>query len=195
MPSGAISSAGATVAGQTVDIPGRTGFFVEIVLRLATLVGVLALIAGGILLLWLAPVTTDLAMSAVRRHPWRSLGVGLSLVVLVPVVIGLLAITLVGIPFAVMLLLLGIVAWFYGAVPVLAVVGQWALRGRGGVFAGFVVAALVWRLASIFIPWVGVLVLVAGIAWGSGAWATGVWENRRRTTMAAPGSPVRVEPS
>ena len=66
--------------------------------------GYLALLALAALMLWLAPRFSARAAAAVAGSPWRSLGLGLLLVLVVPLVAVLLVLTLLGIPFALALL-------------------------------------------------------------------------------------------
>lgn len=58
----------------------------------------------GILLLILAPGVTRAAVQTIRAQTWRSLMVGFVLLILVPAVIALVAITLIGIPLALVLI-------------------------------------------------------------------------------------------
>ena len=71
---------------------------------LGSVFGYLALLALAALMLWLAPRFAARAAAAVTGSPWRSLGLGLLLVLVIPLVAVLLVLTLLGIPFALALL-------------------------------------------------------------------------------------------
>ena len=92
--------------------------------------GYLMLLALAALMLWLAPRFASRAADAVAGSPWRSLGIGLLVVIVVPLVVVLLVLTLLGIPFALALLA------FYPLLTMLGFVVTAVALGRrvGGAF-------------------------------------------------------------
>ncbi len=65
------------------------------------------------------------------------------------------------------MLLLGLV---FGPIPAVAAGGDLLLRRKGGIFGGFLVGAVLWRLGIWLIPVVGVLLYLASLIWGVGGW-------------------------
>jgi hypothetical protein len=169
----------AHIGGQFSRLPTRGSFFVELILTVATILSFFAFLLGGIVLLWLFRATGPRAVDAVLRRPWRSALVGVAAVVLVPVAVALFAISLVGIPLAVALLLLIVLALLFGPVPAVTALGVRVLRGRGGVYGGFLLGGVVWRLGIWLIPLVGLALYLGGLILGIGGWLIGVWEERR----------------
>ncbi|MEO6410254.1 MAG: hypothetical protein ABIO45_16090 [Burkholderiaceae bacterium] len=93
--------------------------------------GYLMLLALAALMLWLAPRFAARAVAGVFGSPWRSIGLGLLLVLVVPLVAVLLVLTLLGIPFALALLALYPLLTMLGFVIAAVALGQrlgWAFR-------------------------------------------------------------------
>lgn len=170
---------GAQVDGEIVQLPSSPNFLYGVILSIANVVSLLAFVLIGIVFLWLFRNTSTRSVYAVTRKPVRSLLVGLAAVVLVPIAIVFLAVTLVGIPLALALLVLLIVALVAGPVPFVTGVADTATRGRLGLIGAFTLGAVVFRLGIWFIPWVGGFLFVLGLVWGVGAWIVGAWEQRR----------------
>ncbi|MFQ5947538.1 MAG: hypothetical protein ACE5KX_01585 [Acidimicrobiia bacterium] len=192
-------SAGAEVAGQLVRRSGNRPVWVRAVTRLVSVLSLLAFIVSGIVLFWLFRDTTPRATTATLRKPWWTLLVGLALLVLPPLAVVPLFFTLVGIPIAVLILVLWLLGLFLGPVPAVALAGDKLLRGRGGMLGGFVVGAVVWRGAIWLLPLVGALLYVVTLVLGLGSWGIGAWEARRARPPApeppvgAPGAEVEPE--
>lgn len=91
--------------------------------------GYLALLALAALMLWLAPRFAARAAAAVTGSPWRSLGLGLLLVLVIPLVAVLLVLTLLGIPFALALLAFYPLLTMLGFVVAAVALGQRLARG------------------------------------------------------------------
>ncbi len=98
---------------------------------LGSVFGYLMLLALAALMLWLAPRFAGRAAAAVAGSPWRSLGLGLLLVVVVPLVAVLLVLTLLGIPFALALLAFYPLLTMLGFVVAAVALGQRLRRGFG----------------------------------------------------------------
>jgi cytoskeletal protein CcmA (bactofilin family) len=175
---------GSNVAGQTARLSARGTFFVRVFLTAATVIGTLAFVLGGLILLWLFRSVAPRAVGAVLTSPWKALGVGLAAVVLVPMFAVFAAASLVGIPIAVALLLLVGLSLLFGPVPAVAAAGVKLVRGRYGLFAAFVVGAVVWRLGIWLLPIVGILLYFGGLILGVGGWLVGAWTQRRTAPVA-----------
>ncbi|MGI9641976.1 MAG: hypothetical protein ACR2N9_04250 [Acidimicrobiia bacterium] len=169
---------GATIGGTVTQLPAQSNFLYGIVLAIANIVGFLGFIASGLVVLWLARSTGSRAVGSVLTKPLRSFLVGVATVIVLPLLIGLLAVTLVGIPLAIVLGAIGVILFIVGAVPSVTALGHLVLVKRGGLFGAFLVGAVLWRL-SIFIPWVGPFLFLIALVWGVGAWVMGVLAARR----------------
>ena len=88
-------------AGVDDDGPMSRGWMP---MGIGSVFGYLMLLALAALMLWLAPRFASRAAGAVAGSPWRSLGLGLLLVLAMPLIAVLLVLTLLGIPFALALL-------------------------------------------------------------------------------------------
>ena len=119
----------------------------------ATIVGGITLSLGilllGALLILAMPRFTREAADSIRRLPWQTIGIGLAVLVGVPVMCAILVITLIGIPLAVLL------AFFYGALLVLGYL-------IGAVFLGDFVLGRI-NAAKQDSPWWRVLFLLLAI--------------------------------
>ena len=112
----------------------------------------------------------------------------------VPLLTVPLALTLVGIPLAALLIVVWLLMLFLGPIPAVTAVGEKVMRGRGGIYGGFVIGALVWRLGIFFIPIIGFLLYFAALIWGVGGWVQGAWE-ARQDDEPVPELPVKVDES
>jgi cytoskeletal protein CcmA (bactofilin family) len=181
--------AAGTVDGQIVVLPAQSNFVFGVILALANLIGFLAFIVAGVVLLWLFRGTGEAAVEAVRHNPGRSFLVGLGAMVGGPLLILILAVTLVGLPLAALLLVAMLLAFVFGPIPAVGAAGALLLRRKGGIFGGFVVGAVVWRLGIWLIPIVGALIYLVGLIWGVGGWVLGGWRTRSARTAAVGGPP------
>ena len=102
-----------------------------------------------------------------------------------PVTVVVLAVSLVGIPLAVALLLLLALGLVFGPVPAVAALGNRMLRGRGGLYGAFLVGGIAWRLGIWLVPLVGLALYLGGLVLGVGGWLIGAWEQRRIPTRLA----------
>jgi hypothetical protein len=184
--SGADASIAATVqvGGQLERLPTRGSWGVELVLTVATIVGFLGFLLAGIVLIWLFRRTAPRAVHTVLSHPLRASLVGVGALVVAPVLIVVLMLTLVGVPVAVAVLVLYVLALIFGPVPAVTAVGSKALRGRWGLFAAFLIGAVMWRLGIWLVPLLGVGLYLAALGIGVGAWVIALWEERREAPVA-----------
>ena len=89
---------GATIVGTVTKLPAQSNFLYGIILSLANVVGFLGFLVAGLVALWLARGVGSRAVGAMLTRPIRSLLAGIAFVIVLPLSIGLLAVTLVGIP-------------------------------------------------------------------------------------------------
>ena len=170
---------GATITG-TRDIELRVRknrftrpkfyFFQAVWLAAAMLVGWLALV--------LFPGFFQASMHAVGSG-WRSLALGIAILGGVPVAMVLLAITLVGLPASIMLLMAYLVSIYLAKIWVAAFLGQMLLKPTGATKGDWMLGLLVGLLILTvvrFIPYLGTLVHFGVICMGLGAFA---WQLHR----------------
>ncbi len=174
----ALISAG-TVSGQIVQLPAQSNFIFGVILTIANIVGFLAFVVSGFVLLWLFRATGAAAIEAVEKHPLKTLGVGVATLIGAPLLMLLLAVTLVGLPLAAVLLVALLLALVFGPIPAVGAAGDLILRRKGGLFGGFLLGAVLWRLGIWLIPFVGALIYLAGLIWGTGGWVLAAWRLRK----------------
>ena len=113
---------------------------------------------------------------------WRSLGLGLGILVGIPVVIVVAAITLVGIPISLMLLAVYLAAIYLAKLWVGAFLGRILLKPAGTTkrdwLLGLLVGLLILTIAG-FIPYLGGLVRLAVVCLGLGAFAWQLYQGSR----------------
>jgi len=113
---------------------------------------------------------------------WRSLGLGLGILVGIPVVIVVAAITLVGIPISLMLLAVYLAAIYLAKLWVGAFLGWILLKPAGTTkrdwLLGLLVGLLILTIAG-FIPYLGGLVRLAVVCLGLGAFAWQLYQGSR----------------
>ncbi len=180
---------GSEVAGTFTRRDARTQLWYRAARRVIGIGSVFALVFAGIALAWLFRRTWHRSVQAVQQRPGRTILVGLAATLGAPVAAVLLAITLVGLPLAVILFVLWLSALFLGPIPALAAGGERVLRGKGGLLAGFVVATVLWRGAMWVLPLVGGLLYLVVTVWGIGGWVLGAWETRRESALSPDDDP------
>jgi cytoskeletal protein CcmA (bactofilin family) len=159
------------------------------VTRAIEILGVAALIVGGLGLLWLFPASSHRAVDEARSHPWWSALIGGIVLIGLPVLALPLFLTLVGIPVALLVLFLWALAVVLGPVPALAAAGGSALRGRGGIAAGLLVGVVVWRIGMWLLPLISGFLFLAAIVVGVGAFSRAGWRLRREGGFPGSGAP------
>jgi cytoskeletal protein CcmA (bactofilin family) len=152
----------------------RAGRIVFVVARVLLLAG---LIVCGVALLLLLPGFTASAARTIRSHPWTSLGLGLLLFVVTPVVaivlmttiVGVLAGLVVGALYPVALLL----GYLTAAVSLAEMGGRLVTRrpelSIGGRIISLILALVVLALVGL-IPIVGMIIAWLAAVFGLGAW-------------------------
>jgi hypothetical protein len=80
-------------------------------------------------------------------------------------------------------------------VPAVAALGSRLLRRQHlGLFASFLVGAIIWRAGIWLIPYVGVALYLGALVAGVGGWLTAIWDRRQETPLSAELLPRRVAP-
>jgi hypothetical protein len=169
----------ATVQGRLVRRTVLEPVWARAVERLVAVLGLLGLVLGGLTLAWLFRRTTRRAVAVTGDRPLAALGTGVALVLLPPLVAVPLSLTLVGLPVALLLLVLWVIGLFLGAVPAVSWAAGRLLGGRGGLPAAIVVGALLWRGAMWLFPLAAVLLFLAAVVMGLGSFGVAAWEQRR----------------
>ncbi len=167
------------VGGQLIRRRVFSPVWSKAVGRALALLGLAGFIVTGLVLLWVFRGTTADAVEMVGARPWRSALMGLPLVVLPPLAAVPLFLTLVGLPVAVIILLLWTASLFVGPMPAVAWVGRAILQGRGGLVAGFALGAVLWRGSMWLLPLLALLLYGAALVVGLGAWGSAAWDRRR----------------
>lgn len=136
-----------------------------------SIVSFLVSLVFGLLLFLLIPVYSERITEHISRHPWQSLLVGIVGWVLTPLAIILLTITLIGIPFAVVVgIAIGILSYI-GKILAAVVIGQWIVA-RFDKRKNNIVALLVGLIAVEIVGLIPVLgwlfaFIVAAIGFGA----------------------------
>ena len=167
-----------TVEGQIVQLPAQSNFIFGVILAIVNILGILGFIVSGIILLWLFRSTGAASVEAIQRHPLKTLFIGLLVLIGAPLLVLFLAVTLVGLPLAALLLGMLLLSLVFGPVPAVTAGGDFVLRRKGGLFGGFVLGAVLWRLGIWLIPFVGVFLYLVALVWGVGGWVLGAWRVR-----------------
>ncbi len=169
----------AQISGSVTRLPTRGNFIYGVILSMATVISFLGFLVAGIVALWLLRSSSSRAVGSILRKPVRSFLVGFLTVIAFPAAVLLLAMTLVGLPLAIVGVLIGGIAFIIGPVPAVTALGNRVLWNRGGLFGAFVAGAALWGIAIWLIPVVGGFVYVVGSIWGIGAWVMGFAAARR----------------
>ena len=191
----------AEIAGEVVVLPAQSNFFYGVLLTLANIITFLGFLFAGIFMLWLFRSSGEAAVTAIEESPFKSLLVGLAVVLLGPVLVVLLAATLAGLPLAALVLFGLLLGLIFGPIPSVTVFGDLLLRRRAGLFGAFVLGAVLWRAAIwgfslVGVGAIGALLFLIAHVWGMGGWVLGGWRlraERDREREALPEGMV-VEP-
>jgi cytoskeletal protein CcmA (bactofilin family) len=132
--------------------------------------GLLALLFIGLFLIWFFRYFGFQVASVAYESPLKSLGVGLLILILTPIVFAILLVTIIGIPAALILIVSWIILLYIGKVYASVIIGFKLLRideksGFWRSYGSFALGALVFTAIG-FIPFIGfiakcLLVLVA----------------------------------
>lgn len=127
----------------------------------------------GILFLVAFPNFTQTTVAVIRSRPWASLGIGFLVLISVPLIVFLLAITLIGIPLAAVLLVSYIFMILFAKIFTGIAFGSWVLQKFGQKQNPYLSLTLGLLLLSVlkFVPFFGMLVGFAVTLFGIGAYA------------------------
>lgn len=155
---------GAAVAGKiTHTIPPQPerpaapfAFFVGINLFASFAMFVIELVIG-LLLISLLPNYTKRVVTFMRQKVWWALGMGILAWIITPFALLLLAVTLIGIPLAVVLLFFVFIASYVGRILAAVFFGNWLVRLTNRKQVNMFVALLVGLIAVEIISWIPIL--------------------------------------
>jgi cytoskeletal protein CcmA (bactofilin family) len=147
-----------------------------------------AFLLAGLVVVAMAPATIGTTVEAARANPVAALGTGLLLFLLTPLVIVIVAATLVGGPLALIVLMLYLVSLYLAPViPALwiggSILSDRRLADRRDAPTAFLVGGAIVAIA-ILLPWIGFLARALATWIGLGAVAL-VIRDRGRTARAA----------
>lgn len=128
----------------------------------------LSYMLAGILLILLFKKPYDRASLIIQERPWYSIGLGVSLLICVPIVAVILMITIIGIPFGLIGLALYGILLYTAKIPVGIWLGSKIFRGEKRLIIWFIIGILILEAVSL-IPRIGWLVSFATLAVGAGA--------------------------
>lgn len=170
---------GAQVQGEIREnVPLSMRGPVEILGPLATWLAVsVSGLLLGLVLLWIAPRASESVVATARRAPWASAGWGIGVVVGLPVITLLLAVTLVGLPLALVVVLALGLALFVGYAWAAWILGRALLPPPRGRIVAFLAGFAVLRLVGA-VPVVGGVTWVLAGAFGLGAGIVAMWSAR-----------------
>ena len=159
----------ATITGQVIAEPVRDVSRAWLVFRL--LWG-LSFLAAGAVLVAVMPAIATTAADGVRAHAGVAAGFGVMWLLLVPIAMAVAAVTVIGIPLAMLLFAAYLIVMYLAGVVLALAIGRLALGdrgrdGRGPLVGAFLLGAVV-LYALTWIPIVGGLVILFTIVLGSG---------------------------
>jgi hypothetical protein len=167
-----VVEAGARVEGQVLPLGRRPGAWIRWALRGLRILGFLI---AGVIVVGLLPGLSLAAERRIRVRPFASFGGGLLVLLLVPVLLALLAITIIGVPLAVYLALVYlapiVVALWLGRLLLSAS----AYPERGELVVAFLVGGVILGLLGL-IPYAGLVLRGLTTILGAGAFAVALWE-------------------
>ncbi len=171
----------ARVSGTTTVLPVRSGLGM---FRLLLLLGFL--VGGGVVVALVPRFVSD-AAEIMREQPGRSALVGLGWLCLIPIVIVIAAITIIGIPLALLTTAVYIALVYLARVPLAVWLGQRVLGGRAragrqGALLNFLVGGFLLLVVG-FIPVIGPLAMAIITILGLGAFLLRVQTLREKQAV------------
>ena len=135
---------------------------------LTSLVSTLVL---GLLFLRFYPNATRTAVDQLRAQPMASLGIGVLASILIPILAGLFAVTVVGLPLALIVVAWYLIALYLGRIFVIQWIGQVLLQRFGKQVGdrGAFLVGLTLYFVFVLIPFIGELILALTLMLGLGA--------------------------
>jgi cytoskeletal protein CcmA (bactofilin family) len=190
---------GATVLGNTVYEEPTTSLFgfnvretagIQVVQTIVSRVQwFLGTALVGLLLLWIAPRTLVGTSETVLRSPWSSLGLGVAVLILAPIIIVIVALIAIfiggfaGVPVAVVptalyLVLLALTAPVIGLLIGRYLLGKLRSPGAFAAWQALLLGVLILALIG-FVPFLNWVVTLLTLLFGFGAWALFLYRNYR----------------
>ena len=142
-------------------------------------ISALALLLIGFLSIKLFPKHLDNTSNMITKNPWRSLGVGFAVLVLIPVTVVVLLITVVGIPLAFITLAFYFVALYFSKVYVVLWLGK-KILAKSGKYLAFTVGLIVYIVVTL-LPGIGGLIGFFVLLFGLGALVTEFTKSFRKS--------------
>lgn len=124
----------------------------------------------GFIFLKLFPSLSSKAKEEIS-HTWKSLGIGFALLICVPVISAILAITIVGIPISLILLAIYLIFLYMGRIIFASFIGDKILK-KESPFLSLVIGMPIFTVLFA-LPFVGWLLSLIAISVGLGAFGTG----------------------
>jgi len=150
------------------------GFLLHVAVWLAFTFSSLAL---GLALIWVAPRAPEAAFKTARERAGPAIAWGLALFVGIPLAAIVAALTLVGIPLGILLLLALLPLYALGYVVTAYVLGRALVPERRGRTTAFLAGWGILR-AVAFIPGLGVLAWIGATVFGLGLLTVALWRGR-----------------
>lgn len=128
----------------------------------------LSFLLAGIVLILLFKKPYERASLLIQERPWYSIGLGVSIIICVPIVAIILMITIIGIPFGVIALALYGILLYTAKIPVGIWLGSKIFRGEKRLIIWFIIGTLILEAVSL-IPLIGWLASFVTLAIGTGS--------------------------
>ncbi|MDA2922112.1 carbohydrate-binding domain-containing protein [Patescibacteria group bacterium AH-259-L07] len=169
---------GAQVAGETIYKPPAP--LVTPIKKasgvsylLSKILGLLALIAVGLLIILLARKKSKEVGERMLDKPWANLGWGLIYLIITPIVLILVAITVIGIPLSLIVLALYLIALYITKVFIGIALGQkllkwWSKKQEVSLIRAMILGVVLFSIL-VNLPFVGWIIWLLGICWALGA--------------------------
>jgi len=127
----------------------------------------LGLLVVGLFVIYIAPVKSYHVVAKFAQKPWQSALTGILFLILPPVVFALFALTVIGLPLAIILAGLYILVIYLSNIVVGIILGNYILKGRGMFFSlalGLLILTLIYKA-----PFFGGIISLITLIFGSGA--------------------------
>ncbi|MFH1401862.1 MAG: polymer-forming cytoskeletal protein [Parcubacteria group bacterium] len=169
---------GAKIAGETTYKPVALPIApVKKTLGISSFVGkimpLLGLLMMGLIIILLAPKTSRTVGQRMTEKPWASLGWGVVYLIVTPVVLILLAITVVGIPLSLITLVVYLIFLYLTKIFIGMVLGQkllqWAIKKKEVPLVWAMILGVVIFYILTGLPFVGWIISLLGACWALGA--------------------------
>jgi len=139
-------------------------------LHLTMMVGQMAI---GLILIGLSRKHVAFTANTLTGHPWKSLALGFVVWICVPIAALILMVTIIGLPLAILVIFLYLIAWYLSAVLVGLTLGGKIVgafkKDRAGPMVGGLILGLVVLRALSLIPGLGLFIQFLVILFGMGA--------------------------